>query len=377
MSLLAKTFESFSTMRGLLATLALITLVLGGCNAADEDDAVTDSEESAEEPETDEGELAETPEDEATDHGFEDGDAVTIVLGSAPGGGFDIQARLLAPVLEASLRDVTGTDLTVRVENVTGAVHRVATEQVNRAEPDGTSFILSSAQLLATNQILEGADYDLLEMTALGSAGRSQRSVAIAADLALPEATMEGLISRSQETPILLSHPGLDADLLLLQALLREEGLEFAVDPVPMNGTSEMMASLLRGETEAGFTTTAGMLPFVEDNPDDIALLVNLGCKRETGAPDLETIVEQNLPGAEQICQSTGGDDRVFVGPPDMPTGTVEALDQALGIALNDEGYLEEVRAAGLVDQWSDAATVRELLDSLVATYRQYEDDLT
>lgn len=351
-----------------IAALAFVAAACGGNDAA----APTPTPAPTETP------AAEAPEDEeeVLDHGFVNRDEVRIILGSAAGGGFDIQARILAPFLEEALEELTGLNLTVIVENVPGAAHRVATEQVNRSAPDGKTFIFSSAQLLVTNQLLVGADYDMRQMTPLASAGKSQRAIVVSKSMNLPQPTMAALIERSQTTPILFTHPGLQADLLLLKALLRESGVDFRVDDISLGSTSDQMASLLRRETEAAMTTTAGMAPFVQDNPNDIEFIVNLGCDREPAAPDTPTVIEQNVPNAAAICAAVGGDDRIFIGPPGIPADTLTLLDRAFEIALNSEGYLEQVRAARLVDVWSDASTVKSLVGVLMDTYERYKDEL-
>ena len=131
---------------------------------------------------------------------YQDGDRVTLVLGSSPGGGFDTQARLLASYLEDALRQSTEANVTVVVQNKPGAAHQVATKYVNNSPPDGTRVLFTSAQLAATNQVVRGADFDLRKMTPVGSAGTPSRAIAVLKDLDLPESTFNGLVARSQRT---------------------------------------------------------------------------------------------------------------------------------------------------------------------------------
>jgi tripartite-type tricarboxylate transporter receptor subunit TctC len=307
---------------------------------------------------------------------YEDGDVVTVVVGTDPGGGFDTQARLLQPYLEDALQQLTEADVTAVVENRPGAAHQLAMEYVNMAPPDGTTFVFTSAQLAVTTQVVKGANFDLLDMTSLGSAGRLDRAIAVSSTLELPEPTFNGLIARSQEQPILMSHPSLDADVALMVALLRDAGATLDVDAVPMGDTPEQMASLLRAEIEAVMTTGVSMKPFVEDNPEAIEFLASLGCEEQEQLPDVSTVVAQGVPNAEEICRAVGGDDRVFFGPPGMVEERLSVLRDALELALTNDEYIEEVTDAALVGEYEDAEEVGALFEDLIATYRDYEEEL-
>ena len=51
------------------------------------------------------------------DHGFKNGDVLTLITGTNPGGGFDFNLRTIQPYLQDALRDLTGTDIRVVVES--------------------------------------------------------------------------------------------------------------------------------------------------------------------------------------------------------------------------------------------------------------------
>lgn len=366
----------------ILAAMTASMVLLAACGGSEDpepDDTAAEepeaTEEEPEEAETEEEPETEEPEAADAEHGLEDGDTLMLVLGSPPGGGFDTQARLLAPHIEEAFDEVAGLDIRVQVDNRDGGRHRVANEYVWEAEPDGLTIFHTSLQLAVGNQLLQGANYDLREMTALGSAGNSHRAIAIRSDLELPEQTLAGLAQASEEQSILFNHPGLDADVALLQLLLEQEGLTLNLDMVPAQ-TADGMASMLRGEVDAMFTTTAGMAPFIEDNPDDLEFLVNMGCEREEAYPDIETVVEQGVPAAEEICASIGGDDRPFLGPPGMEQATTDLLEEVLSVASSNPDYVADAQQAGLVTGFQSAAEVEALIDQIIATYEGFIDQL-
>src|SRR5688572_16261040 len=61
---------------------------------------------------------------------------VTIIIPFAPGGGSDVVARAIAPLLGQKLGG------TVVVENVSGAAGAIAATRVSRAAPDGHTLII-------------------------------------------------------------------------------------------------------------------------------------------------------------------------------------------------------------------------------------------
>jgi len=66
---------------------------------------------------------------------------VRLIVGFAPGGGVDINARMLAPKLSEYLGQQ------VVVENVPGAGTNIANERVARAAPDGYTLLINTAAL--------------------------------------------------------------------------------------------------------------------------------------------------------------------------------------------------------------------------------------
>lgn len=313
---------------------------------------------------------------EAEAQQFSSGDVVRLILGSTPGGGFDTQARLLQSYLDEALDEAAGADVRVVVENMPGAGHRIATEHVYNSPPDGTRMVFSSAQLMVTNEVVRGAEHTMTEMTSLASAGRSSRGVVVNTEVDWPGSTFADVVEHSVAEDVLISHPKLDADIALMQAIMRDNGRESDLDPVDVGQTAEQVASLLRGETEAALTTAGSLKDAVDDNPDELRMVALLGCERDELLPDVPTIVDQELPGAEEICNVAGYDDRVFLGPPDLPEETTTILRDALETALTNEEYLEQAAEARLVDEWISGDEVETLISEMVDTYDRYKDQL-
>ena len=81
---------------------------------------------------------------------------LTLVVGFAPGGGIDIQARLLAKGFERYFGQP------VIVENRPGAGSRIASEHVARASPDGYTLLVTAAAAAIDMALSANAGVDKL-----------------------------------------------------------------------------------------------------------------------------------------------------------------------------------------------------------------------
>lgn len=101
---------------------------------------------------------------------------ITFLEPYGAGSGFDAYARAVADVWE----DELGVD--VVVDNVTGAGGRIAVEQLYAAEPDGYTVGILNLPGFAVSQNALDVDYDLTEMTTLGTVTRGTYTMYTASD---------------------------------------------------------------------------------------------------------------------------------------------------------------------------------------------------
>ncbi|MGZ8156581.1 MAG: Bug family tripartite tricarboxylate transporter substrate binding protein, partial [Burkholderiales bacterium] len=82
---------------------------------------------------------------------------VRLVVGFTPGGGVDINARLLAP----KLTEYFGQQ--VIVDNRPGAGTNIANELVARAAPDGYTILVNTAAVVINMSLYKKVNYDALK----------------------------------------------------------------------------------------------------------------------------------------------------------------------------------------------------------------------
>ena len=356
------------------ALVAALALVLAACGDAEEAPEPEPEPEAAEEP-VEAPEPAEEAEEEDLGEVFADGDSVTIIVPTAAGGGFDTEARLLQPHLEEALQEITGTNVTVRVENHPGGENRVGAQMVYLSEPDDNFVWYYFTNILTAAEARDGDDapYRSAEFVPLAMWGGGPSAFVIRTDLDLPERSLEGLAERSQEQPILLGDVGLTVETEIMAGLMADQGNPLDFDYVSTDGTSDAVAMLLRGDVEAVYTTGGGVRPFVEDNPDDIEFLVSTSCEPDPTTPDVPTLSEAGVDGAEEICVSQTVP-RVFLGAPAMSDAKAELLTTALLQVMESPEFQQEADDAGRFVQPDGPEAAREAVVSKLELLERFND---
>lgn len=305
----------------------------------------------------------------ATQAVYKSGDKVTIVVPYKAGGGFDIYSRTLQPYLEKALKQLTGADVSVLVQNVDGANGQLAVEQVYRAAGDGKTVVMAGLDIAVGQQVVNGAKFDLNKMTPLAQITEVSRGVLIRPGVLQDVSTgFKGLIARSKIKPVLWGAQGAEQSDTLLFATLKEAGFEIKVDRVAFQGEADAVTALLRNDLEAYEVSLPSAVKIANTNPT-LKLLLSFGLTRVPYAKDTPTLLEQGIGGAEKIAKTAGASIRILLAPPGVPAATAKVLEQAFGIAENDKDFLAASDKAGNPVTYSDAASVRKLIDTNIALY--------
>lgn len=298
---------------------------------------------------------------------YKAGDTIRFVVPTNPGGGFDTQARLIAPVLQKTLSAAVGAEVRVVVENVPGAGHQVGTAQVYRAAPDGKTFEIAASSTMLAPQVLGKVDYDVTKMTPLGIVSTTSLAMIVRKDLALPTRDFNGAIARSQTKAFAVSHGGLEEQLTLMAALINQAGGKYNQRLLRFTGTGEVVSAVLRGDVDAGVTTTGALVSFVNDPQNNLEFLTNFNCTPEAIVANVKTLVEQKVPNAEKACAVTGTY-RLLLGPPGIPAATAKVLSDSIKKALEDPALLKQMQDAKLDPGWvspeDEAKTIKSILDA-------------
>ena len=302
---------------------------------------------------------------------YKDGDTLTVIVPYAPGGGFDVGARLIQPYLEKSLKQVTGKSISVIVQNVDGAGGRVGVEQVWRAKPDGRTVMYTTLADMGGFQ-MRGSEIDVAKFTAIAQIANTTIGWIVRPGVISDTGTLKDLIDRSKQKPILYGYTSADSSLITL-ALLKD-AMGFQVNTVSFGGTGDAVASLVRNEIEAYTVSLPTAVQQVKAHPG-WRVLVQTGDKRDEVAPDAPTFTEAGVPKAtaDKINTVSSGSRAVF-GPPAISAGNAKALEDAFKAAINDPDFVKAFKDKGQVAVYAGPAQVLQTSKDSLTLYQSYKD---
>ncbi len=259
---------------------------------------------------------------------------VTLVVPYSPGASPDTLARLLAPILSASLGQ------SVVVENRPGASGNVAGAYVSRSASDGHTILLATQPMLAINpSLFTNLGYDpVKELTPITACANVVMALSVNPEV--PATNMTELVA------YLKAHPGTAYGTsgigtpMHLAGLRLERIAHVDVTHVAYRGGAQVLNDLIGNQIKFAFVDLGSSMEFAKSGK--IRLLAIGESTRFDGASDLPTMGE-SLPGFGLPSWFA------FFGPARMPAETTDRWNLALRDALNDPALRAKLHAIGIV----------------------------
>jgi tripartite-type tricarboxylate transporter receptor subunit TctC len=213
------------------------------------------------------------------------------VVPFAPGGGNDIIARLVAPVLYETLGQP------VVIDNRPGAAGNVGSEMVARAPPDGYTWLIVATPNAINESLYGHLSFSLQRDFAPVSLLMTMPNV-LEVSNTLPVHSVADLIAYATDRPGKLnfgsggigSTPHMAAELFKAMTGVR-------MVHVPYRGAGPALADLMAGQVQVLFDTLNGSIEQIRaGNTRAIAVT---SPRRSPALPDLPTIAESGVPGYE------------------------------------------------------------------------------
>ena len=282
--------------------------------------------------------------------GYPEG-AITFVVPFAAGGPTDTVTRLVAEPMSAEL----GQQITVT--NVEGAGGTVAAGEVANAEPDGYTVLMHHIGMSTAPTLYPDLAYDpLVDFKTVGLV--TEVPMTIIANNDFPPNTLEELVDYVTENgeDVNYAHAGPGAASHLC-GLLFQSAVGVKVTEVPYDGTGPALTDLVGGQVDFlcdQTTNTTGQIEggevkaYAVTTPERIEALPDLQTTAEGGLADVEVSVWHGL----------------YV-PADTPDEIVQALSDALKVALADQNVIDELAKLGAAPVAEDQATPEALTEKL------------
>jgi tripartite-type tricarboxylate transporter receptor subunit TctC len=269
-----------------------------------------------------------------TPEAFYKGKTIELYVGTDPGGGYDLYARLIARYLG---RHMPGGPSIV-VKNMPGAGHLRMANWVYGAAPRDGTVIAAAPQSVAIEQVLgtEGVQYDARQFTWIGR-------VAPVVEVTYtwhtsPTKTLDD--ARRRET--IMGGSGVASPTVFyLKALNQLAGTKFNVIPAfPSNAETNL--AMQRGEVEGGSKAWASMKV---DNADwlrdgKVNILVQYATSRDKDLPDVPLMMElgrnEDERRALNLFAMGNAMGRSIMATPSIPVDRLAALRRAFAETMSD-----------------------------------------
>jgi tripartite-type tricarboxylate transporter receptor subunit TctC len=218
---------------------------------------------------------------------------VRVVVGFTPGGGVDINARLLTPELTKQF----GHQFIV--DNRPGAGTNIANEYVAKAPPDGYTLLMNTAALAINMSLYKKVNFDALKDFAPISVF-SQSPNILTIHPSLPVKTVKDLIVLAKSKPGAMNYSSAGSGTTQhLTGELFKLRTGTNVVHVPYKGSAPSLTALLGGEVEMTFANIPAISSHVKAKR--LRALANAGTKRAEQMPDVPTLKESGINGVEVV----------------------------------------------------------------------------
>jgi tripartite-type tricarboxylate transporter receptor subunit TctC len=285
---------------------------------------------------------------------FYQGKTITVVVGTVPGGLYDLWGRLFGRIMG---KHIPGNPSMV-VQNMPGGGSMVAANYLHGvAKPDGLTIGMFQTHMYL-QQLVKRPEvkFDVRKFSWIGSQERGTMMLYTRADA--PFKTIEETINAPE--PPKCGATGLSDQTTLFTRLLEETiGARFT-RVIGYKGGSEVDLAMERGEIvcrATRITVHFSREPFLSwDKRGFDRHLVQAGKKRDTRLPDIPTVFElmdkykTSEVGRRFAQVLLAGDElgRPMVAPPGVPAERLKILRDAYAKSLKDPELLNEVSRARL-----------------------------
>ena len=218
---------------------------------------------------------------------------VRLIVGFAPGGGVDINARMLAPKLSEYLGQQ------VVVENVPGAGTNIANERVARAAPDGYTLLINTAALAINMALYRDLPFDALrDFAPVSVFSESPNVLVVNAKLAARNVKELVAMARSAPGKLNYSSAGVGTTQHLAAELFKLRTGTFIVH-IPYKGTAPSMTALIAGEVDLSFANIPSIQGHLKSGR--LRALAATAARRDPQLPDVPTMKEAGVEGVEVV----------------------------------------------------------------------------
>jgi tripartite-type tricarboxylate transporter receptor subunit TctC len=257
---------------------------------------------------------------------------IRLVVGFTPGGGVDINARLLQP----KITEYLGQSLVV--DNRPGAGTNIANEHVARSAPDGYTLLINTAALAINLSLYRKVPYEARDFSPVSLFSMSPNILVV--HPSVPVKTAKDLIAFAKARPGQLNFSSAGSGTTQhLSGELFNLRTGTKIVHIPYKGSAPSLTALVSGEVEMTFANIPAISAHVKAGR--LRSVANLGPKRSAQLPEVPTMAEAGVKGVEVV---------VWYGifaPAATPPEVVGRLAEAIGRAARSPDIRQKLEGLG------------------------------
>ena len=282
---------------------------------------------------------------------------IRLVVGFPPGGGVDINARLLAPKLSEYLGQQ------VVVENKPGAGTNIANEFVARSPADGYTLLINTGALAINMSLYSKLPFDAVrDFAAVSLFSESPNVLVVPAKLQV--ASVKELIAMARKSPGKLNYSsaGVGTTQHLAAELLKLRTKTFMVH-IPYKGSAPSLTALMAAEVDFSFANIPAIHAHVKSGR--LRPLAIAAARRDPQLPDVPTMKEAGIDGVEVVVWYG------VLAPAATPKEIVQTLSSAVVRATRDPDTRRRLLEQGAVPVGSTSEEFSKVLREEVARWAE------
>lgn len=280
--------------------------------------------------------------------------AITILVGAAPGGGTDVQARILADRLSEKLGQ------RVVIENKAGAGGNIAQADVARSTPDGYRIVMMAPAGTINHTLYATPGFDMV---------KDFKAIAMWADSPLlfvvhpkqPMNTLKELADYAKANPTKLNYGnGVGfINQMVMELFKAESGAK--IQFVPYGGMAQARTDTISGQIETTVDSIASSGPFVENG--QLKALAVTSKQRLPRFPNVPTVIEAGYPN---LARTTWYG---LVGPANMPDAVAQRLAKEIAAIQAEPETIKKIEASGATPFVMGPADFQKFIADETATW--------
>ncbi len=218
---------------------------------------------------------------------------IRLVVGFTPGGGVDINARLLGPKLTEYLGQQ------IIVDNGPGAGTNIANEYVAKSPPDGYTLLINTAAVAINMALYKKLPFDTLrDFAPISVFSQSPNILVVHSSVPVKSAKELVALAKAKPGALNFSSAGSGTTQHLAGELFKlRSGVNIV--HVPYKGSAPSLTALIGGEVSLTFANIPAIYQHVKSGR--LRPLASAGPKRSELMPEVPTMAEAGVKGVEVV----------------------------------------------------------------------------